>query len=71
MDPLTKRVIVRRPEQALDGASVEWQIVGVYRDVINRGVREEIAPEIDVPFWQDPLIFMKVSVRTQAATSPR
>jgi putative ABC transport system permease protein len=66
VDPLTQRVIVRRPEQALMGPPVEWQIVGVYRDVINRGVREEVAPEIDVPFWQDPLIFMKVSVRTNS-----
>jgi putative ABC transport system permease protein len=66
VDPLTQRVIVRRPEQALMGPPIEWQIVGVCRDVINRGVREEIAPEIDVPFWQDPLIFMKVSVRTNS-----
>jgi putative ABC transport system permease protein len=66
MDPLQQRVIVRRPEQALMGPPVEWQIVGVYRDVINRGVREEIRPEINVPFWQDPLIFMKVSVRTHS-----
>jgi putative ABC transport system permease protein len=66
VDPLTQRVIVRRPEQALMGPPVEWQIVGVYRDVINRNVREKIAPEIDVPFWQDPLIFMKVSVRTNS-----
>jgi putative ABC transport system permease protein len=65
-DPLQQRVIVRRPEQALMGPPVEWQIVGVYRDVINRGVREEIRPEINVPFWQDPLIFMKVSVRTHS-----
>src|SRR3984957_15442777 len=68
-DPLQQRVIVRRPEQALMGPPVEWQIVGVYRDVINRGVREEIRPEIDVPFWQDPLIFMKVSVRTNSDPS--
>jgi putative ABC transport system permease protein len=66
MDPLQQRVIVRRPEQSLMGPPVEWQIVGVYRDVINRGVREEIRPEINVPFWQDPLIFMKVSVRTNS-----
>ncbi|HUE43259.1 MAG TPA: ABC transporter permease [Candidatus Sulfotelmatobacter sp.] len=64
VDPLTQRVVVRRPEQALMGPPVEWQIVGVYRDVRNRSVRREIAPEIDVPFWQDPLIFFKVSVRT-------
>jgi predicted permease len=66
MDPLQQRVIVRRPEQALMGPPVEWQIVGVYRDVVNRSVRGKIAPEIDVPFWQDPLIFMKVSARTNS-----
>jgi putative ABC transport system permease protein len=63
-DPLKQRVVVRRPEQALMGPPVEWQIVGVYRDVQNRSIRRETAPEIDVPFWQDPLIFFKVSVRT-------
>jgi putative ABC transport system permease protein len=66
MDPLQQRVIVRRPEQALMGPPVEWQIVGVYRDVVNRSVRGKIAPEIDAPFWQDPLIFMKVSARTNS-----
>jgi putative ABC transport system permease protein len=64
MDPLQQRVIVRRPEQALMGPPVEWQIVGVYRDVVNRSLRRQPSPEINAPFWQDPLIFMKVSART-------
>jgi putative ABC transport system permease protein len=65
-DPLQQRVIVRRPEQALMGPPVEWQIVGVYRDVVNRSLRRQPSPEINAPFWQDPLIFMKVSARTNS-----
>jgi putative ABC transport system permease protein len=65
-DPLQQRVIVRRPEQAWMGPPVEWQIVGVYRDVVNRSIRREASPEINAPFWQDPLIFMKVSARTNS-----
>ncbi len=36
------------------GPPVEWQIVGVSRDMRNRSVRRDPAPEIDVPFWQSP-----------------
>ena len=35
------------------GPAVEWQIVGVYRDVRNGGPRGDF-PEIDVPFAQSP-----------------
>jgi putative ABC transport system permease protein len=43
---------------------VEWQIVGVFRDVRNRGPQDEIRPEIDVPFWQSPWPSAVVTVRT-------
>jgi putative ABC transport system permease protein len=46
------------------GAPVEWSIVGVYRDVRNRSVREKSRPEVDIPFWQNPLPYVSISVRT-------
>ena len=36
------------------GPAVEWQIVGVYRDVRNGGPGGDGFPEIDVPFAQSP-----------------
>jgi len=45
------------------GPPIEWQIVGVYHDVRNRGVREGF-PEIDVPFYQSPWPDAQMAVRT-------
>ena len=42
------------PGQTRVGKPVEWQIVGVVRDVKNRGTRNDVRPEIDVPFAQSP-----------------
>jgi putative ABC transport system permease protein len=64
VDPLTQRVAVRKLGLSMLGPEVEWQIVGVYRDVHNNGVRPEGFPEINVPFWQNPLPFVRISVRT-------
>jgi putative ABC transport system permease protein len=66
LDPLTQRVSVQRliPGQTTLGPPVEWQIVGVFRDVRNRGPQNEIRPEIDVPFWQSPWPSAAVAVRT-------
>jgi putative ABC transport system permease protein len=47
------------------GPPIEWRIVGVSRDVHNGGVREEEFPEIHVPFWQSPLPWIRISVRTR------
>ena len=46
------------------GPAVEWQIVGVYRDVRNGGPRGDF-PEIDVPFAQSPWPGSTVAVRTE------
>jgi ABC-type antimicrobial peptide transport system permease subunit len=65
-------VVVQQLSLSTLGPPIEWQIVGVYRDVHNRGVRREGFPEINVPFWQNPLPLVRVSVRTgsdAAATS--
>jgi ABC-type antimicrobial peptide transport system permease subunit len=66
VDPLTQRVVV---EQLIPGASrpgppIEWQIVGIYHDVHNAGVRRQGFPEINVPFGQSPWPFARIGVRT-------
>jgi predicted permease len=66
VDPLTQRVVVGQmiPGAPRPGPPVEWQIVGVSRDVRNNGVRREAFPEISVPFWQSPWPSARVEVRT-------
>jgi putative ABC transport system permease protein len=66
VDPLTQRVVVEQliPGVTKLGPPIEWQIVGVYHDVHNRGVRREGFPEIDVPFWQSPWPQAGLAVRT-------
>ena len=64
MDPLKQRVVVRQLGQATLGPPIEWNVVGVYHDVHNRSVRRESSPEISVPFWQSPLPWVQISVRT-------
>jgi putative ABC transport system permease protein len=64
-DPLTQRVVVEQliPGVTKLGPPVEWQIVGVYRDVKNDGPRGDF-PEIDVPFHQSPWPGAVLAVRT-------
>jgi putative ABC transport system permease protein len=66
VDPLTQRVVVEQliPGVTRLGPPIEWQIVGVYGDVHNGGVRREGFPEIDVPFWQSPWPSAGFAVRT-------
>jgi putative ABC transport system permease protein len=66
VDPLTQRVIVEQliPGLARPGPPVEWQVVGVYHDVHNAGVRREGFPEINVTFGQSPWSFARIAVRT-------
>jgi putative ABC transport system permease protein len=66
VDPLTQRIVVDGliPGVTKLGAPIEWQIVGVYHDVHNGGVRREGFPEIDVPFWQSPWPSAGLAVRT-------
>jgi putative ABC transport system permease protein len=66
VDPLGQRVSIDRlvPGQAQVGRPVDWQIVGVYRDVRNNGPQDEVRPEVDVPFWQSPWPSVRVSLRT-------
>jgi predicted permease len=70
VDPLAQRLMVEQliPGVTKLGPPVEWQIVGVYRDIRNagpRGTREgDSFPEIDVPFWQSPWPGTVMAVRT-------
>jgi predicted permease len=66
LDPLTQRVVVEQliPGVTRLGHPIEWQIVGVYHDVHNGGVRGDGFPEIDVPFAQSPWPQAGLAVRT-------
>jgi putative ABC transport system permease protein len=48
------------------GPPIEWQIVGVHRDVRNAGPRNQGFPEIEVPLAQSPWPSVTVAVRTAA-----
>ena len=65
-DPLTQRVVVGRLAPGVNsvGPPIECQIVGVYRDVHNAGIRNDGFPEIDVLFWQSPWPSAGIAVRT-------
>ena len=67
VDPLGQRLRVAQmvPGVAKFGAQVEWQIVGVYRDIPDRGLREEIFPEMLVPFAQSPWPRAAIAVRSR------
>jgi putative ABC transport system permease protein len=66
LDPLKQRLSVERliPGATRLGPAIEWQIVGVYHDVHNGGVRGDGFPEINVPFWQSPWPQAGIEVRT-------
>ena len=66
LDPLRQRLVVEELIPGINrlGAPVEWQIVGVSKDMRNHSVRGDPAPEIDVPFWQSPEPTARIAVRT-------
>ena len=66
VDPLTQRIMVEQliPGVTKLGAPLEWQIVGVFRNVHNGGLRGDGFPEIDVPFAQSPWPQTSMAVRT-------
>jgi putative ABC transport system permease protein len=65
MDPIGQRLLIDAliPGAAQVGPPVEWEIVGVFRN-IRYGLRNEDASEIDVPFNQSPQPSMNVALRT-------
>ncbi|MGA9978398.1 MAG: ABC transporter permease [Candidatus Sulfotelmatobacter sp.] len=70
-DPLTQGILVEQliPGQTKLGPPVEWQIVGVSRNIRNSGIRGEGFPVIDVPFQQSPWPGAAVVVRTSGDPS--
>ncbi len=66
VDPLAQRILVEQliPGVTRLGPPIEWQIVGVYRDIRNAGPRDAGFPEIDVPLAQSPWPDVSVAVRT-------
>ena len=66
VDPLTQRIIVEQliPNVTKLGPPVEWQVVGVHRDIKNAGPRNEGFPEIEVPLAQSPWPSVAIGVRT-------
>ncbi len=66
VDPLTQRILVEQliPGVTKLGPPIEWQIIGVYRNTHNGGIRSTGFPEIDVPFAQSPWPQASMAVRT-------
>src|ERR1039458_2747962 len=67
VDPLTQRILVEQliPGVTKLGPPLEWQIVGVYRDVRAPEIlKDSDYPEIDVPFYQSPWPQAAMAVRT-------
>jgi len=66
MDPLRQRIVVAQlvPGETKVGPPVEWQIVGVARNIHNMGVRNQGFPVIEVPFEQSPWPDAELVVRT-------
>ena len=66
VDPLTQRILVEQliPGVTKLGPPIEWQIVGVFRNIHNGGIRSDGFPEIDVPFAQSPWPQAAMAVRT-------
>jgi putative ABC transport system permease protein len=64
-DPLQQRISIEQlvPGVTKLGDPVEWQIVGVYHDVRQYGLRLQ-RPEIIVPFWQSPWPNATIGART-------
>jgi putative ABC transport system permease protein len=66
VDPLSQQLVIEQviPGSTAPGPPLEWQIVGVFQDVRNRGLRGEELPEIELPFWQSPSPWAVMAVRT-------
>jgi putative ABC transport system permease protein len=66
VDPLSQRILVEQliPGVTKLGPPLEWQIVGVFRNIHNGGLRSDGFPEIDVPFAQSPWPQTSMAVRT-------
>jgi putative ABC transport system permease protein len=68
-EPLGTRLVVDQvvPGASRPGPAVEWEVVGVVRDVRNRGPRQDVVAEVAVPFAQSPWAGATLAVRTSVA----
>ena len=66
VNPIGQRIQVAQitPGATRPGPPQEWQVIGVVRDAHMDGAREEVFPEIDVPFDQSPWPQADVAIRT-------
>ena len=66
VDPLTQRIVTEKlvPGVQAEQPSVEWQIVGVFRNVRSYSLRRDDIPEMDVPFSQSPWPQVEMAVRS-------
>jgi putative ABC transport system permease protein len=71
VDPLRQRIVIEQlfPGQMKAGPPVEWEIVGVSRNVRDFGIRGEDVPVIDVPFAQSSWPGASIVVRTSGDPS--
>ena len=67
VDPLTQRLVIPQliPGAGSLGPPVERQIVGVSADVQHMDTANERLPEIHVPFWQSPWLYVAITVHTK------
>jgi len=63
VDPIGQRIMMSEWQTGPPSTPVEWQIVGVFRNVRGAGFRDD-SPEIDVPFWQNPIPRAGVVLKT-------
>jgi len=65
-DPMAQRLVFPRVvANQKDGPRIEWQIVGVFRDVHNvNSLTDSAQPEAYVSFWQNPWPNVGLAVRT-------
>src|SRR5882762_7596284 len=65
-DPMAQRLVFPRVvANQKDGPRIEWQIVGVFRDVHNAdSLMDRTQPEAYVSFWQNPWPNVGLAVRT-------
>jgi putative ABC transport system permease protein len=67
IDPLQQRILVPKMTPGVPklGPPIEWRVVGVYHDLRNQGLRDDIFPEIDVPFAQNSWPQTVIAVRSK------
>ena len=61
-DPLRQHILVQNSTDPA-GTATEWQIAGVYRNVLSGSMRDH-RPEILIPFWQSPTGSPSIAVRS-------